>query len=174
MNFRALLIVAACCGAAEATPTSPPPKVDKDSVTVTFDLAGGYKNSIWLRDDVDGAMTLELDVIKPKPTDKWAASFFIGTYASGRDEKYLFNLTIDHAGNKAHATFRLADKDKALFNRTSTVLFDSRKKLLVTIDSTKSTFSVSINGQLLDTAELPYDPEFIQLGATSGRFRATF
>lgn len=153
---------------------NPPRSGDKDSISVRFDVEGGYKNSIWLRDDVDGEMTIALDIVRLKSTTKWAASFFVGTHAAGRDEKYLFNLIIDQPGGKARATFRLGDKDKEIFSRTSALRFDSHEKLLVTISSIKSTFSISVNGQLLDTAELPYDPDFIQIGASSGKFTATF
>lgn len=155
------------------TANSPGPN-DKSSISVRFDVEGGYKNSIWLRDDVDGEMTIALDFVRPQPTSKWAASFFVGTHAAGRDEKYLFNLIVDKPGGKARATFRLGDKEKEIFSRTSALRFDSREKLLVTISSKQSTFSIWVNGQLLDTTELPYDPDFIQIGASSGTFTATF
>ena len=141
---------------------------------VSLDVAPGYRNAVSLKLD-DDPIDLRVQRTKSSPSPKWNTTFYLSYYTASSDIHYYVNLSVDRKLQKMYGRTRLVDieAEKELSTFTYQELFDPSHEFSLRGELDGSTLSVYLDGELMDTEVLPFEPTHVELGASSGRFNVS-
>jgi hypothetical protein len=141
---------------------------------VSLDVAPGYRNGVHLKLD-DMPIDLRIQRTKSSPSQKWNTTFYLSYYTALSDMQYYVNLSLDRELQKMYGRTRLTDvkAQKELSNFTYKKLFDPSHEFSLRGELQGNVLSVYLDGELMDTEVLPFEPTHVELGASSGRFNVS-
>lgn len=171
MWFKTLLLSAALTSC--ATVQGPAASFSESTpINISMDVAPGYRDSVFLGIPEDGALELTVQNLKLNPSKKWKPTFYLSFNSDKSDINYYFNLSVDTDLNKMFGRVRLIDMKakKELLNRIHQQLYSLDHQFHLRISIDQAAVTVHVDGVLVDQQELSYEPELIELGASSGSF----
>jgi hypothetical protein len=118
---------------------------------------------------------LRVTPLSQNPSKKWMPTAFIALVNDDSDIKYNLNLSTDTGLQKQYVRARLIDTkvQKELFNHTHQELLDVSSENLLKIEISGAGIRSFVNDTLVDERQLPFEPSYFDIGASSGSYRLT-
>ena len=148
---------------------------DSVPVVAVLDVAPGYKRALSLNIPDSRVIQVRVVNIRQNPTKKWMPTAFIALNSEESDVTYGLNITTDTNLQKQYVQARVIDlKAKSeLSNYKHHQQFPGSSENVLKIEISGTSIRSFINGTLVEQRELPFEPTYYDIGASSGSYRLT-
>ena len=176
MNPILILMAALVLQDPAASPkTSSEPAQRTTPLALTFNVPPGYQRSVSLDIPEDGAIEVMVEAVVQDPSPKWKPTAFIKLVNDKSDLQYFLNISVDLDLQQQFVRTRLIDakKKRELTNQVHPALLELSSVNTLKIVVKGKTIDCYVNGEPVERRELPFEPQYYDLGASSGTYRVT-
>lgn len=154
------------------------PKADylrSEPVVAILDVSPGYKRALSLSIPDNKIIELRVVLISQNPSRKWMPTAFIALNNDDSDITYGLNLTTDIKLQKQYVRARVIDmkEKKELTNHTHQQLLSISSENTLKIEISGQGIRSFINNTLVEERQLPFEPTYYDIGASSGSYKLT-
>ena len=143
---------------------------------VTFiDVAPGYKRALSLSIPDSQVIEVRVTPLRQNPSKKWMPTAFIALNSDDSGVTYGLNITTDTDIQKQYAQARLIDLDakKELSNHKNAGYMPASSENVLKFELSGKRVRSFINGNIVEERDLPFEPSYYDIGASSGSYKLT-
>ena len=175
MKIFSLLILVALSALSGCATT---PQVDFMTampVVTYLDVAPGYKRSLSRSIPDSGVVQLRITPLRQNPSKKWMPTAFIALNNDDSDVTYGLNITTDTNIQKQFVHARLIDlgAKKELSNLKQEANISPSAENVLKFEIAGKRVRSFINNTLVEERDLPFEPSYYDIGASSGSYKLT-
>lgn len=171
--MKSLLVASFFAAVITGCTSIPTANFQKDTpIVLNFDVAPGYRNALYLGMPENGKIDLGIKILKLNPSKRWKPTVYISLNSEKSDVLYYFNISVDTDLKKIYGRARLVNvkAEEVASSKTHPQLYSLTDEIRLEAKIVGNNVSVYLNGQLADQQQLTYEPEMVELGASSGSF----